>query len=239
MSDVGELLRATRQKRHISLADVAEATRIKIGYLEALENGDYKLLPGAAYVTGFLRNYAQFLGLHPDDVVQDFHAYHPAPQPTVKPATRVLASAYDRQYRSRFLWALLAVAVLLAGGYIIRQYSHNAHAYSPPLNVTPANLGSGITQPKSHPPLPNIRLALRSVAPVWVRVTADGARRFQGILRPSKQFRAWLGHHAIYVLTLDGAHLRVRYDGHPLGLLATQPGMIVKVATSSGWQTAT
>lgn len=238
MSDVGELLRATRQKRHITLGDVAEATRIKVAYLEALENGDYKLLPGPAYVTGFLRNYAQFLGLHPDDVVQDYQSLRPPPTSVVKPATRVLASGYDRQYRTRFVWALIAIVVLLAGGYIIREYSRNAHAYTPPLNVTPANLGSGITHQKPKPALPTIRLALRAVAPVWVRVTADGVRQFQGILHSGKQFHRWQGHRAIYVVTLDGAHLRVRYDGRALGALATQPGMVVKVATATGWQTA-
>src|SRR5947209_2087278 len=161
LSDVGELLSATRQKRHISLADVAEATRIKVAYLEALESGDYKLLPGQAYITGFLRNYAQFLGLHPDDVVQDYQMLRPTPEPVVKPATRVLASAYDRQYRTRLLWAFLALAALLAGGYIIREYSRNARADTPALNVTPATLGSGIVRPKAAPPLTTIRLALR------------------------------------------------------------------------------
>jgi transcriptional regulator with XRE-family HTH domain len=238
LSDVGELLRAARQKRHVSLEQVADATRIKVGYLEAIENGDYRLLPGPAYTSGFLRNYAQFLGLHPDDVVQDYRALQPQPPSVVKPATRVLASGYDRQNRARLLWALLALAVLLGGGYIIRQYSRNAHAYTPPLNVTPANLGSGISRPKAAPALSNIRLELRAVAPVWVRVTADGVRQFQGILRPNQHFRQWQGHRTIYVVTLDGAQLLVRYDGRNVGALAPQPGMIVKVATPGGWQTA-
>jgi transcriptional regulator with XRE-family HTH domain len=231
-------LRSTREKRRISLEDVAEATRIRVGFLEALENGDYALLPGPAYASGFLRNYAQFLGLHPDDVVDEYRARQPSAAPAVKPATRVLASGYDRQVRTRLVWALLAVVALLAGGYIIREYSRNAHAYTPPLNLTPANIGSGITHPKPAPPLPTIRVALRAVAPVWVRVTADGAREFQGILHPAKQYQQWQGHRSIYVLTLDGAQLNVRYNGREVGRLATEPGMIVKVATAGGWQTA-
>jgi transcriptional regulator with XRE-family HTH domain len=96
------LLRNARQKQQISLDQASTATRIKPLFLEALEEGDYHLLPGPAYVTGFLRNYAQFLGLQPDEIVQEYYAEQPSPQPAVKAATRVLASGYERQLRARF-----------------------------------------------------------------------------------------------------------------------------------------
>ena len=44
-------------------------TKIRARYLGALERGDYKELPGAVYTKGFLRNYALYLGLDPDDVL--------------------------------------------------------------------------------------------------------------------------------------------------------------------------
>lgn len=237
MSELGEFLRSARQKRNLSLDDVAQATRIKVPYLEALENGDYSLLPGPAYVTGFLRNYARFLGVHPDDMVEEYHSRRPAPAPTVKAATRVLASGYERQNRTRLLWTLAAVAALLVGGYIIKQYSDSsAHAYSSQLPLTPANLGGTAIIPVVRHALPTIHVRLRAAAPVWVHVTVDGAKRYEGILRPRSGPRIFLGHHAIYVITYDGAHLRAVYDGRPLGFLSHQPGLTVQEATSSGWQ---
>lgn len=241
MSELGDILRDAREKRHLTLADIAEATRIKVSYLEALENGDYGALPGPAYITGFLRNYAVQVGLHPDDVVQEYHASRPAPQPGVKAATRVLASGYDRQNRTRLLWALGTIVLLLIGGYAVKQYAENqyAHAYSPPLNVTPANLGTAgsprhHTAPAVHAATFRVRLQAR--APAWVRVKVDGKRVFQGILRPQTGPHIWVARQTIYVVTLDGPHIRAFYNGRLVGPLARQPGLTVQLATPHSWR---
>jgi transcriptional regulator with XRE-family HTH domain len=239
VSDLGEILRSAREKRKATLLDAAAATRIQLIYLEALEQGDYAILPGPAYVTGFLRNYARYLGLHPDDVVQEFYARRPPPTPTVKAATRVLANGHQRQHRARILWTLGALVLLLAGGFAIKQYNDTyAHPYAP-LNVTPANLGSpDPAPPPGHAAAQVIRLKLRPMAPVWVRVTVDGQRVYQGILRPRTPLnhRRWTAHRSIYVATLDGAHLKATFDGRPEGVLSTRPGLVVAAATSTGWQ---
>jgi transcriptional regulator with XRE-family HTH domain len=239
VSDLGEILRSAREKKKATLLDAAAATRIQSTYLEALEQGDYAILPGPAYVTGFLRNYARYLGLHPDDVIQEYRDERPPPMPSVKAATRVLANGHQRQHRARILWTLGALVLLLAGGFAIKQYNDTyAHPYAP-LNVTPANLGSpDPALPARHASAQMLRVKLRPITPVWVRVTVDGKRVYEGILRPRMplNLRRWAAHHAIYVATLDGAHLRATFDGHPEGILSTRPGLIVDAATPAGWQ---
>ncbi len=220
----------------MSLLEVADALHIKPVFLQALEDEDYSVLPGPAYITGFLRNYAAYLGLHPDDVVQEYYAARPNPQPSVKPATRVLANGYERHHRKRFLWAFGVVILFLAGGFAIKAYNDTYNrAYSAPLNVTPANLGGTTfaTAPAHHVAL-TVGLRLRAEAPVWVRVTADGRQVYQGILRGSS--RKWVAKHSIYVATYDGAHIRVIYNGRPLGLMAQRPGLGFYAATPTGWQ---
>lgn len=227
---------------NLSLLDVATATRIKASYLEALEQGEYGLLPGPAYVTGFLKNYASFLGLHPDDVVQEYHTLRPAPQPAVRPATRVLASGHERQMRSRVLLVLSAVVLLFAGGFAIKEYNDTyTHPYTPQVNLTPANLGAAAPPIViSHPRLSArpVYLHLRSRSPVWVRVTVDGRRAYQGILHPTQRRMHWMARQSIYVATLDGAQIRVTYDGQSRGRMASRPGLVVDVATPSGWRLA-
>ena len=66
---IGQKLRETRQGSKISLEQAAEETRIRLHYLEALENGDFDQLPSKAHERGFLRAYAEYLGLDADSLV--------------------------------------------------------------------------------------------------------------------------------------------------------------------------
>src|SRR5262245_65729563 len=66
---LGEFLRRERELRHISLDDVAERTKISRRYLEAIEEGRYDRLPGETFVRGFIRSYAQSVGLDPEDTL--------------------------------------------------------------------------------------------------------------------------------------------------------------------------
>lgn len=66
MQTVGQVLKQARLKKKISLDEVSSVTRIKKRYLLALENGEYKKLPGTAYIKGFIKNYGEYVGLTPD-----------------------------------------------------------------------------------------------------------------------------------------------------------------------------
>jgi len=69
MYGVGDVLRQTRSRRGLSLEEVERATRIPRKYLLALEEGDVSRLPSPAYARGFLRAYANYLGLDEGEVL--------------------------------------------------------------------------------------------------------------------------------------------------------------------------
>lgn len=69
MAEFGELLRRARDYRGLSLRDVERATKISRIYLAALEAENWSELPPPAYARGIVRNYAQHLGLDPEDVL--------------------------------------------------------------------------------------------------------------------------------------------------------------------------
>ena len=71
---VGPLLRASRLRCGEELRDVAQILRIRYPYLEAIEDGRFDDLPGPAYAIGFVRAYAEHLGLDSDEVVRRFKA---------------------------------------------------------------------------------------------------------------------------------------------------------------------
>ena len=63
MSTPGEQLRAAREAKGLTLEDVERATRIRAKYLAALENNDHKVMVSPVQARGFLKNYAEHLGL--------------------------------------------------------------------------------------------------------------------------------------------------------------------------------
>ena len=69
MSSIGEQLKQARESRGLSIKQVVQATRIRAHYLEAMETDDFSTLPSAAQARGFLRSYADFLGLNADDLI--------------------------------------------------------------------------------------------------------------------------------------------------------------------------
>ena len=72
MKTAGDLLKEKRLLKELSLDDVSKKTKIKLEYLQAIENSDFASLPSATFAKGFLRNYASFLYLNPDTIVAMF-----------------------------------------------------------------------------------------------------------------------------------------------------------------------
>ena len=66
---VGKVLQRERESRKISLESVSKGTRIKPGFLQALEEDAFHVLPAEAYVRGFLKCYAKFIHLNPAELV--------------------------------------------------------------------------------------------------------------------------------------------------------------------------
>ena len=61
MSNIGERLKQIREKKNLSIDDVAAGTGIRAQYLEALENSEYANIPGDVFIKGFIRNYGNYL----------------------------------------------------------------------------------------------------------------------------------------------------------------------------------
>jgi len=71
---VGALLKASRLRLGQDLRDIAEVLRVRYVYMEAIEDGRYDALPGPTYASGFIRAYAEHLGLDSQEVVRRFKA---------------------------------------------------------------------------------------------------------------------------------------------------------------------
>lgn len=118
---LGERLIAAREAKGIDLLRAERETKIGRGYLAALERGDYASLPGSVYVRGFLRNYAQYLGLDPDEAVAEWHREVPedAPEPVILMRRPLVAPRKGLVLTSGVVVAaVVTVAVLAILAYI-------------------------------------------------------------------------------------------------------------------------
>ena len=78
MLDIGNSLKAERERRGLALDRAAEATKIRTTYLAAIEAEAFDALPGATYARGFLRTYADYLGLDAEPLIEEFNARYAA-----------------------------------------------------------------------------------------------------------------------------------------------------------------
>lgn len=114
-ADLGGRLRQARERRNLSLRQVASSTKISVGILEALEQNDLKRLPGGLFSRAFVRSFASEVGLDPDEAVLLFAALPAAPTRPTHPDRGEDVDAFEsnRQIASTFV-RLAAVSVPLA-----------------------------------------------------------------------------------------------------------------------------
>src|SRR5882724_5691669 len=76
-SGFGAKLREARERRGVTLRQIANATKISVGVLESLERNDISKLPGGIFGRAFVRNYAIEVGLDPEATIEDFITQFP------------------------------------------------------------------------------------------------------------------------------------------------------------------
>jgi cytoskeleton protein RodZ len=114
MADIGSTLRETRIRKKIDITSVEDATKIRAKYLRALENEEWVLLPGPTYVKTFLRTYAEYLGLDPRLLVEEYSARFEQPEnldlPTFSREARLRTRVTQVPPPSR--WGVVAGAIV-------------------------------------------------------------------------------------------------------------------------------
>jgi len=118
----GGKLRDARERRGISLRQIANATKISVGALEALERNDISRLPGGIFSRAFVRSYATEVGLDPEATIQEFVAEFPNDAATAGTAAAGHVEDHvsvesDRKMAGTFLW-LIGLSLPIAGAVL-------------------------------------------------------------------------------------------------------------------------
>ena len=134
MSELGNLLQAAREQKELTVEQVAEATKIPLNYLYALEEEALDVFTSDLHARGFLRNYASFLDLDPEETVQLLDQARGAPR-SKKPSANLRPDDGQRRAPSMLgidlLLGLVIIALVSLGAYSV--YVRQNH-----VEVTPA-----------------------------------------------------------------------------------------------------
>lgn len=107
---VGEYLRALREFKGLTLGELADSTRIRRQYLQGIEEGDRSSLPARPFAIGYVRSYAQALGIDGDAAAARFKKETPE---VAEPFRDPVGVAHEKRKRSPLIFA--SVALVLAG----------------------------------------------------------------------------------------------------------------------------
>lgn len=246
LATFGEELRREREIRGISLKEIADATKISKRFLEAIERNDHKTLPAPVFTRGFVREYARYLGLNSDEMVNRYNyaaagddriekpPAHPVGTPLLespkKPrARRGIPPAFMR-INANFILVVMLAAALTAVAWWAVQFKKRRDAEArlaeaaaaPPVVTAPKAV---IHPPPGEPAADTLQLVVDARASCWVELEADGSRVLYDELRAGEhrtfeakqEFHfATIGNADALVVTLNGVQAPVPNGEEPV-----------------------
>lgn len=241
---VGDILRREREKQGLTIADIEKGTSIRGLYIEHIERGNIGELPGLVYAKGFVRNYAKFLRLNAEALVQQFAEENgstppPVPaEPESAPRRISLSTVGDESlssisiggtrssYASIFgkLAAGIIVLAALVGGGVAAISAINSPAQvpaAPPVKTeqpaaptAAAEADASDTARAAHTDGVNVSVTLAERC--WTEVVVDGKSVFEGIIEKGKT-ESWKGKESVVIRAGNAGALDVTFNGRKLG----------------------
>jgi cytoskeleton protein RodZ len=145
---IGDILRAERERRGVTLEALAKTLKINQAHLAAIEAGRIRELPGKTYAIGFIRSYAKHFGLDPDEAVAALKA-RPADIPA-SPELSFLVPARERRRPGMTAWVISSIlATCVYGGWQYAMDPPHSLPMVSPLPASPERDGTLAAQPSS------------------------------------------------------------------------------------------
>ncbi|HZT54127.1 MAG TPA: helix-turn-helix domain-containing protein [Gaiellaceae bacterium] len=215
MFEIGSSLRAARERQGLDYGEVELATKIRAKYLRALEEEDFDAIPGEAYARGFLRTYADYLGLDGDVYAEEYASRFPASWreelPRRRDGRRVRPG--ERAVAGRAV-VLVLVAIVAVTALVFAAWRYGGSSSGAPSTATRERRAAG----------PARQLVLRGVGRgTYVEVRRagpSGALVLQGTVSRGEVDR--LAGSRFYLLVRRSAALRVTIGGRPVSLPAAR-----------------
>jgi len=245
MTNLGATFKQARESKGISLDQIANETRISTRFLAAIENEEFHLLPGGVFNRGFVRAYAEKIGIDPDQAVADYQRIAEVRQPEIL-STSTPAASGARKGRL-YPVALGGLFLLIVIFYVAtRESAHTAQTASapakpatetvqaaapaipPPESVTPPPVASETStaaaepdtqqapQTPQNPAQTALTLEMEANEKTWVKVTADGNAVDPGEVLEPGTTRKFSAQNAIRISVGNAAGVSLKLNDKPM-----------------------
>ncbi len=242
METIGNILRTEREKKGLSIKDIENSTSIRSLYINAIEENDFKVIPGEVYVKGFIRNYASCLGLNPQEIMDVYRKMQaesegsldpngfPVSETVTNEAIRGEETTASSQKSSIGKWLTIGVVTAgLVGGAIwwftstmqpappqMKEQVQNSPAPTPPAQPSPP---TAATQPA--PATKPISVTAKFTEDCWILVNADGKDIHEGMQKSGDSF-TWEAQNVLTIKVGNAGGVDITYNGQPQGKLGTK-----------------
>lgn len=246
METVGELLRAEREKKGLSIKEIESAISIRALYINAIEEGNYSIVPGEVYLKGFIRNYANYLGLNGQEVVASYRlAQQPvvpeviAPPAETRTKTKPKATANDSSTttaisgkKSGKLLIISLLAVFVAGSawwLFANQSPAKEPQETKQVQPTPPSSAPLATPPAPAVPAQNkpVVVIAKFTEQCWTSVVADDKQIYEGTPQTGETL-TWEAQKNITITAGNAGGVDITYNGKEMGKIGKKGEVLVK-----------
>ncbi len=255
MTNLGASFKKAREAKGISLDQIAGKTRISTRFLAAIENEEFHRLPGGIFNRGFVRAFAENVGLDPDQAVAEYERLVRVAEPA-EASLPPKGAAPARIERHLYPVAAGALVLLVAIFYVVTRDSGNSVDTAPPVAapaavsepapalVQPAPETAAAAPEVETPPPPAaapaevLALEIEATETTWIRVTTDGKAGISGEILEPGMTRKFSAQTAIDIVIGNAAGLTLKINGmrlKPLGRSGQVRGLTITPGNLKDW----
>jgi cytoskeleton protein RodZ len=217
--EIGNSLREARLRQGLEFVEVEQATKIRGKYVRALEDEQFEILPGQTYVKGFLRTYAEYLGLDGQLYVDEYNSrYIPGDEETpLRAQSKSTVGRNPRVESSVVLVALAAIGIVTALVVVAWRFGNDTPETAiPDFSSEPAETRAKRPARKpARPAAPIARVTITgALGDSWVEVhqrTAAGRELYRGTLEAGSTIR--FAQRRMHVVMGRPGNLRLKVNG--------------------------
>ena len=253
---IGDLLRRERERQNLSIKDIEKATSIRALYIDAIEKGEYKTLPGEVYAKGFVRNYANYLKLNANEIVNAFNEeMHPqeemqaAGSSSAEEARQEQSAERNREeYRGPKITSLesypmekkshgvrnalmVAAAVFVVAFAALIAFGGDEEPSAPaPRAKTQTQQGQKQTEAAPKPAADGVEMKLSFTDRCWTEVVVDGKTEFEGTAEKGKVLTL-KGKDKVHITAGNAGALNYSLNGKDMGAIGQKGEVVEKTFT--------